>query len=69
VEHSLLVRLDRGEGAALPLAEPPLLADDARAREVAKTKGLLREGAHRQVVVAEHAGGFITKVLGGELGP
>lgn len=43
-EPSLLAMLDRGEAAAIPLAVrlgATLLADDARAREVARERGLV----------------------------
>ncbi len=59
VEPSLLSVLDPGEAAAIPLAErlgAELLADDARAREVAKQRGLLVVGTFGVLLVAKKKG-------------
>lgn len=59
VEPSLLARLDRGEAAAIPLAErlgATLLADDARAREVARERALVVIGTLGVLLVAKKKG-------------
>jgi predicted nucleic acid-binding protein len=59
VEPSLLATLDRGEAAAIPLAErlgATLLADDGRAREVARERSLVVIGTLGVLLVAKKKG-------------
>jgi uncharacterized protein len=58
-DPSLLSRLDRGEAAAIPLAQrlgATLLADDASAREVAKERGLVVVGTIGVLLGAKRRG-------------
>ena len=65
IEPSLLAALDRGEAAAIPLAErlqATLLADDARARQIARQRGLAVVGTLGILLLAKHKG-LISTIL------